>query len=239
MKQDMLKYGAEDIRIWNYLFENQYHNIQDKVCWEYLDCTQKLSRVLNPHEIPDFEKLNSLLFLKTGWNIHVVPGLIDANDFFEHLKNKRFCASTWLRSEKELHYIEEPDMFHDVFGHIPLFMNQDYADFAQKIGALALLWKNDEAKIRKIQRLYWFTIEFGVIRRKDKLKSYGAGIISSIEEVNKIHQLKGEFRDYDITEILQREYNINTVQPCYYVINSFAQLYDSLHDVDQILKKIV
>ena len=237
MRQDMSKYTDTDLKTWNYLFEHQYSNIHEKVCWEYLDCLQQLSEALNPHEIPDFKKLNSLLYLKTGWKIHIVPGLIEAVDFFDHLKNKRFCSSTWLRSEDELHYIEEPDMFHDIFGHIPLFMNQDYADFAQRIGELAINWRNDEHKISQIQRLYWFTIEFGVIRRKGKIKSYGAGIISSIQEVNKVNNNIGDFNKYDITEILNRPFNIDTVQPAYYVINSFSELYKSLDTVELLFSK--
>ena len=237
MKQDMSKYTDTDLKTWNYLFEHQYSNIHEKVCWEYLECLQQLSEALNPHEIPDFQKLNSLLYLKTGWKIHIVPGLIEAVDFFDHLKNKRFCSSTWLRSEDELHYIEEPDMFHDIFGHIPLFMNQDYADFAQRIGELAINWRNDEHKISQIQRLYWFTIEFGVIRRKGKIKSYGAGIISSIQEVNKVNNNIGDFNKYDIIEILNRPFNIDTVQPAYYVINSFSELYKSLDKVELLFSK--
>ncbi len=237
MGQDMSKYTDTDLKTWNYLFEHQYSNIHEKVCWEYLDCLQQLSEALNPHEIPDFKKLNSLLYLKTGWEIHIVPGLIEAVDFFDHLKNKRFCSSTWLRSEDELHYIEEPDMFHDIFGHIPLFMNQDYADFAQRIGELAINWRNDEHKISQIQRLYWFTIEFGVIRRKGKIKSYGAGIISSIQEVNKVNDNIGDFNKYDINEILNRPFNIDTVQPAYYVINSFSELYKSLDAVELLFSK--
>lgn len=233
MLQDMTKYTESDLQIWNYLFENQYSNIQGKVCWEFLECIQELSNGLNPHVIPDFRKLNGVLYLKTGWSIKVVPGLIEANDFFYELKNKRFCSSTWLRSKDKLNYIQEPDMFHDVFGHIPLFMNHDYADFARKIGDLACRWRHDELKIAQIQRLYWFTIEFGVIRRDGKLKSYGAGIISSIEEVEKVDNLIGEFRDFDIFEILNRPFNIDTVQPTYYVINSFNELYESLGDVER------
>lgn len=239
MVQDMTKYSESDLKIWSYLFNNQYQNIQSKVCWEYLDCVQKLSSALNPNEIPDFNALNSILHSKTGWSIHVVPGLIEADEFFNHLKSKRFCSSTWLRSKDKLHYIQEPDMFHDIFGHIPLFANQDYADFAQKIGELAHTWKNDPHKIAQIQRLYWFTIEFGVIRREGKLKSYGAGIISSIEEVDKVYNQIGEFRTYDTVEILNKPFNIDTVQPIYYVIDSFKNLYDSVKQVEHIFSKAI
>ena len=123
-------------------------------------------------------------------------------------------------------------MFHDIFGHIPLFMDQDYADFAQKIGELAIKWKDDSFKLEQIQRLYWFTIEFGVIQRDKKIKSYGAGIISSIEEIVKVDKGIGEFIDYNLFEILNQPFNIDTVQPKYYVINSFADLYESLFQVD-------
>lgn len=232
MNQDLSKYSSSDLAIWNYLFKNQYNNIDGKVCREYLDCLELLAPVLNENEIPNFNKINALLSSKTGWSIHIVPGLIEADDFFNHLKNKRFCSSTWLRKEDQLNYIQEPDMFHDIFGHIPLFMNQDYANFAQRIGELAHKWKDDEYKITQIQRLYWFTIEFGVIRREDQIKSYGAGIISSIKEVNKVFNKNGEFREYDTLEILNKPFNIDTVQPIYYVINSLSDLYNSLNQVD-------
>ena len=101
MKQNMSKYTDADLKTWNYLFENQYSNIHEKVCWEYLDCLQQLSDALNPHQIPNFKNLNSILYLKTGWTIHIVPGLIEAVDFFNHLKKKQFCSSTCLRSQHQ------------------------------------------------------------------------------------------------------------------------------------------
>lgn len=224
----MSSYTEADFQTWKYLFETQQKNLEGKVCWEYLDCLEQLSKVLNPHEIPSIKKINELLQKKTGWSIHIVAGLIEAAEFFDHLKNKRFCSSTWLRSKEELHYIEEPDMFHDVFGHVPLLMNPDYASFAQKIGELACLWIHDENKIRQIQRLYWFTIEFGVITRENIVKSYGAGIISSVEESIVIAENERQFVPYSVDEIIHKEYNIDTIQPLYYVIENFKQLYDSL-----------
>ena len=232
MKQEMEKYTKEDIEIWNYLFENQYKNLENKVCWEYMDCMNQLSSVLNSYKIPNFDHLNSKLKTATGWTVHVVPGLIEADLFFDHLRNKRFCASTWLRSRKELNYIEEPDMFHDIFGHIPLFMNQDYGAFAQKIGDLACKWKQDFIKIEQLQRLYWFTIEFGVISRQGKTKSYGAGIISSIKEATIVDEGKSVFIPYDIHKIIHQEYDIDTVQPRYFEIATFKQLYESLNELE-------
>ena len=236
MKQHMDTYTKKKKKVWSYLFEHQYENLRNKVCWEYLDCLKKLAPAINPSTIPDFNKITKILKASTGWSMHVVPGLIEASDFFEHLKHKRFCASTWLRSDDELHYIEEPDMFHDVFGHVPLLINPDYANFAQKIGSLACDYIHKQEAIKQIQRLYWFTIEFGVIRRQGITKSYGAGIISSIDEATIIAQKKRKFLPYSIYDIIQREYEIDTIQPLYFEIESFAQLYESLIDLEKSFK---
>jgi phenylalanine-4-hydroxylase len=236
MNQELSKYTDRDKKVWKYLYNFQYSNLQGKVCWEYLDCLNRLSTAINANEIPDFSKINTILKANTGWEIHIVPGLIPADEFFNHLKNKRFCSSTWLRSDEELHYIEEPDMFHDIFGHVPLLMNEDYANFAQKIGALASKWITDEQKIIQIQRLYWFTIEFGVIQREGITKSYGAGIISSIDEATIIAEKKRTFLPYSVSTIINKEYNIDTIQPLYYEIESFGQLYQSLDYLEEIFR---
>jgi len=236
MNQELSKYTDRDKKVWKYLYNFQYYNLQGKVCWEYLDCLNRLSTAINANEIPDFSKINTILKANTGWEIHIVPGLIPADEFFNHLKNKRFCSSTWLRSDEELHYIEEPDMFHDIFGHVPLLMNEDYANFAQKIGALASKWITDEQKIIQIQRLYWFTIEFGVIQREGITKSYGAGIISSIDEATIIAEKKRTFLPYSVSTIINKEYNIDTIQPLYYEIESFGQLYQSLDYLEEIFR---
>ncbi len=236
MKQDYSKYTEKDQAIWRFLFTEQLHNLQGNVCQEFLDCLDELHTVFNADRIPRFDQVNAKLMKKTGWQIHVVPGLIPVLDFFEHLKNKRFCASTWLRTPEELHYIEEPDMFHDVFGHIPLYMNEDYADFTQRVGEVALKWKDDSMKIKQLQRLYWFTIEFGVINRYGKTKSYGAGIISSIEETRVVANKGRTFAPYDIKEIIDKEFNIDTIQPVYFEIDNFRQLYDSLDILDELFE---
>ena len=124
------------------------------------------------NQIPKFSDLNKILKNKTGFTIVPVKGFIPEDLFFKFLSERKFPSTCFIRQPNQLDYLEEPDMFHDIFGHIPLFMNQDYADFAQKIGALASHWKHDIQKIEKIQRLYWFTVEFGVIRRERKIKSY-------------------------------------------------------------------
>ena len=237
MKQELSKYTLRDKEVWKYLFDFQHSNLKGKVCWEYLDCLKQLDAAINPDEIPDFSKINEILKANNGWAIHVVPGLIEASEFFDHLKNKRFCSSTWLRSNEELHYIEEPDMFHDIFGHVPLLMNNDYANFAQKIGKLACHWIEDEQKIKQIQRLYWFTIEFGVIQRDGVTKSYGAGIISSIDEATIIANKERTFLPYDVIEIINKEYNIDAIQPLYYEIESFKQLYKSLDYLEDVFNK--
>jgi hypothetical protein len=121
---------------------------------------------------------------RTAWKIEVVPGLIPVDDFFELLAQKKFCSSTWLRKMEQLDYLEEPDMFHDIFGHIPLLSNALFSDFMQKFGKLGVAAKGDDEQILKLQRLYWFTIEFGMIGSDDP-KIYGAGICSSFGETNR------------------------------------------------------
>ena len=134
MIQQYDKYKQEDHEVWKILFERQVENLQDKASSMYIDCIKNMSSVLNAKQIPDFRKLDDFLLAKTGWSIEVVKGLIPVDDFFELLSNKRFPSSTWLRSRAQLDYLEEPDMFHDIFGHVPLLINEEYSALMHQIG---------------------------------------------------------------------------------------------------------
>ena len=180
MKQHYEQYTEEDFLVWNTLFNRQVENLQEKSCNEYLYCLSQLKEVMNADSIPDFNLLNAQLKLATGWTIEVVPGLIPVDEFFALLEKKKFSASTWLRNMEQLDYLEEPDMFHDIFGHIPLFMDQSYANFAQKMGALGVKHASNEEVLLQLQRIYWFTIEFGLIEQNG-IKLYGAGIYLLLE----------------------------------------------------------
>ena len=234
LKQEMDKYTSEDFEVWRLLFERQIENLKHKGSQHYITALNNMKEVLNRSIIPDFRALNGYFSQATGWSIQVVPGLIPVEDFFELLAQKKFCSSTWLRSKKNLDYLEEPDMFHDIFGHIPLLSNEVFSAFTHEFGKLGRAYINNEKALIQLQRLYWFTIEFGVIL-EEKVKAYGAGIMSSFGETNRIANRACTFLAFDIEAILNKSFKTDVMQEEYFVIESLDQLYNSLEDADKII----
>jgi phenylalanine-4-hydroxylase len=191
MEQIMQNYTDEDFKVWKILFNRQIENLKTRSANEYLSALDEMNEYLNADEIPDFSKLNYWLKNKTGWQIEVVEGLIPVDDFFDLLSEKKFCSSTWLRSESQLDYLEEPDMFHDIFGHVPLLANEVFSEYLHRFGKIGNHYRNDKEILLQLERLYWYTIEFGLINtsgKKNDNKVYGAGIISSFGETNRIFE---------------------------------------------------
>jgi len=232
MRQDYDKYTKEDFEVWKILFDRQIANLQTKSCSEYLQNLTKLASVLNAERIPNFDELNSTLRSENGWSIKVVPGLIPVDQFFELLAEKRFCSSTWLRKRSQLDYLQEPDMFHDIFGHIALLMHPEYANFTQKVGQLGARYKDNKAILNGLENLYWFTIEFGLIKKKEKREIYGAGIISSFGETNHIYSDKVEIRPFDLIEIINMSFVNSEIQNLYFEIDSFEQLFQTVDTLE-------
>lgn len=239
MTQDYSNYTEEDLNVWNTLFERQLENLPGKAHPEYLECLDKLSDVLNPEKLPDFRELNEKLLAENGWSINVVPGLIPVDQFFKLLSEKKFCSSTWVRTMEQLDYLEEPDMFHDIFGHIPLLMNPAYANFVQKFGEMGVKYGHDKTVEKQLQRLYWFTIEFGLMLMGDKTKIYGAGILSSSGESKHIFEDEIEVVPYDVEKILNNDFVTSEIQTRYYEIESFEQLYKSVGELEEKLQEEV
>lgn len=185
--------------------------------------------------IPDFKDVNSRLHSLTGWRLSVVPNLTPQKEFFEFLSRRRFTATCWLRTMEQLDYIEEPDMFHDVFAHVPLISNQAYANFFEGISRLALQYDCHPKVVELLGRLYWFTIEFGMIKEKGQLKIYGAGIISSAEETRNCMSGVPVYA-YDVQDIFNTPFRTDQLQERYFAIESFEQLYQSLPQVARLLK---
>lgn len=233
MKQAYEAYTAEDLQVWNTLFARQQDNLNHKACNDYLLHLQEMEPVLNAHKVPCFKELDQMLLQKTGWSIEVVPGLIPVSDFFELLARRKFCSSTWLRSMSQLDYLEEPDMFHDIFGHVPLLMNPDYAAFIERIGHLGVRHKNNPTLLDGLEKLYWFTIEFGLMQSSKGLQIYGAGIISSFGETNHIYTDGVRISSFDIDNILAAQFTTSEVQNQYCSIHSFTQLYESIEQLEQ------
>lgn len=234
LKQDYSDYTEEDHQVWQILYERQMKNLPGKVTEEYLKGIQIVG--FQPDKVPNFEVVNQNLAKATGWAIYVVPGLIPTKDFFELMQGKKFCATTWLRKIHELDYLEEPDMFHDVFGHVPLLTNQPLCDFMETLSSLALQYIHNPAVIDAIGRLYWFTIEFGLIQEKEGLRIYGAGIVSSSGETDySLFSPEPKRVPYNAKEILRTPYHKDHYQDKYFVINSFEQLHKSLKEVEEEL----
>ena len=229
MKQIIESYTEEDVNVWNILFTRQIKNLEDKACKEYLFYLKELTPVLHANAIPNLNEFSDLLFEKAGWRIEIVPGLIPVKDFFELLAERKFCSSTWLRKMSQLDYLEEPDMFHDIFGHITLLLDPTFGDFAQKLGEIGLEHHDNEKIVVQLQRLYWFSIEFGLIKVNHERRIYGAGILSSFQETNGIYDSNTEIFPFNLEEIIDSDFNNMTIQTKYYELESFEELFESLN----------
>lgn len=227
------RYTKEDFEVWKILFDRQMEQLEGKVAEEFLEALDKVR--FNRDEIPNFKKVNEILGQLTGWQLITVPNISPAEEFFRNLAEKKFTATCWLRKMSELDYLEEPDMFHDVFAHTPLLSNKAYTDFFQSMGLLAQKYKFDQEVILKLQRLYWFTIEFGLIRSGEDIKIYGAGIISSKGETAHALSDRSVKHDFDIPKIYKHPFRTDIIQEEYYIIDSFEQLAGSMDVIEAAL----
>ena len=223
-------YTTEDFEVWRILFERQSALLQEHASPLYLQALAQIG--FTADKIPHIESTNAILNRHTGWTLQVVPEIVPAKEFFELLANRIFPATCWLRTIAELDYIEEPDMFHDVFGHAPLLVNAQYAAFLEGFGKLALKWITDAETIQLLSRIYWFTIEFGLLYDGDKLKAYGAGIMSSVEETKNCISSIVPVHHFGIEQMLHTDYHTDTLQTQYFAGKSFEQLYNSLSEIE-------
>lgn len=234
MRQEYQKYTATDQAVWRQLYQRQMEQLPQIASKAYLEGLEKVG--FGGTHIPNFEtETNVRLRSLTGWEIEVVSGLIPQKAFFELLSNRRFPASTWLRSPNQMDYLEEPDMFHDTFGHVPLLTNQSFCHFMAELSRVALKWIDVPEALIQIGRLYWFTVEFGLIEEGKKLKIYGGGILSSSGESAYCLSDAVPKIPFDVRTLLNTPYHIDRYQDHYFVINSYEQLYRSVPDIEEIL----
>jgi phenylalanine-4-hydroxylase len=220
-------YTDTDHEVWATLFKRQRELLPGRASTEFLQTQDAMG--MGEHGIPKFSELNTQLKAKTGWEIIAVEGLLPELTFFDHLANRRFPVTWWIRKPEQLDYLSEPDLFHDLFGHVPLLMDPVFADYMQAYGkggvkAHAL---GPEA-LSQLTRLYWYTVEFGLINTKDGLRIYGAGILSSKGE--SIHCLESNAPNrigFDLLRVMNTRYRIDTYQKTYFVIESYQQLFDA------------
>ena len=226
-------YTEDDFKVWKILFNRQLKNLNGIVADEFIIALKELN--FKPNKIPNFSDVNNILKKSTGWSIKTVPNISPPEEFFMYLSKKIFTTTCWLRTMNQINYLEEPDMFHDVFAHVPLLSNKDYTNFFKEIGEIAVSVIEDKLKLKKIQRLYWFTIEFGLIKKKKDFKIYGAGIISSTDESMNVFSNKSVKKKFNVAEIMNRPFEIDVVQDTYYFIDSFQQLSSSVDKIKEII----
>ena len=236
-------YTAGEHAVWKVLVRAADALLRGRACDEFVTGMQALP--IASDRIPDFELLSEVLMRTTGWQIVAVPGLVPDEVFFEHLAHRRFPSGQFIRRADQLDYLEEPDVFHDVFGHAPMLMNPVIADFiqaygegglrAQRLGTLPLL-----------ARVYWYTVEFGLVRQSDGLRIYGSGIASSrTESVFSLDDDSPHRIGFDLERVMRTRYRIDDFQECYFVLDrlddllelahiDFAPVYERVHRRDEI-----
>ena len=222
LAQDYARYTADDQWVWRTLFERQMQALPAVASHRFLEGLPRIH--FQTGRIPDFAATNPLLDRAPGWNLVAVPGIVDDRTFFALLAARRFPATTWLRTPAQLDYLEEPDMFHDVFAHVPLLTDRFFADFLQAMGTLALRHLHNAYAVELLSRLYWFTVEFGLINEGDRLRIYGAGILSSAGETKFCLSDEPARRPFDVADILATPYVKDRMQDVYFFIDSYEQL---------------
>ncbi|MFT4693925.1 MAG: phenylalanine-4-hydroxylase [Francisella sp.] len=222
-----ITYPANENKVWQDLSEKQIRIVKDYACDEYLEGLDYLGLSIN--EIPQLPIVNKKLQQATGWAVEPVPALIGFDRFFKLLSERKFPCATFIRTQEDFNYVTEPDIFHEIFGHTPMLAYPIYAGFMQKYGELGI---GQEPFVQKmLARFYWFTVEFGLIQTKKGLKAYGGGILSSPgETLHAIDELSVVRKPFNALNILRTPYRIDILQPIYYVIESYEQIYDVLNN---------
>lgn len=227
VEQPWDSYTRSDHETWAVLFRRQREILNGRACREFIDNQQRFR--MKADEIPRFEQLNEVLAKATGWQLIGVEGLLPELTFFEHLANRRFPVTWWIRKPEQIDYIAEPDMFHDLFGHVPLLLNPLFADYMQAYGRGGVKAHAISAEaLVNLTRLYWYTVEFGLIREDGALRIYGSGIVSSKGE--SIHCLESAAPNrigFDLARVMRTRYRIDSYQKTYFVIDSFRQLMEA------------
>jgi phenylalanine-4-hydroxylase len=227
IEQNWASYSAIEHDRWDRLYARSQAILRERACDEFLEALHALE--LSKAGIPDMAKLSDRLERITGWRVVPVTELVPDDIFFDHLANRRFPAGAFIRPEQQLDYLEEPDVFHDVFGHVPLLANKTYADFMQAYGkggqrAMKL------GRLANLARLYWYTVEFGLIRSSAGLRLFGAGIMSSAtESVFALENPSPHRVAFDLERVMRTKYIIDDFQQTYFVIDSFERLLDACY----------
>lgn len=230
ISQDWDAFTADEHAMWDRLFARQSEMLPGRAADAFLRGIDVLK--LEKPGIPDYRELNARLMAATGWQVVAVPGLVPDDVFFDHLANRRFPAGNFIRTPQQLDYLQEPDVFHDVFGHVPMLADPIFADYMVAYGEGGLRSLQFDA-LKQLARLYWYTVEFGLIRESGGLRIYGAGIVSSYAE--SVFALDSDSPNriaFDLARVMRTDYRIDDFQQNYFVIDSLDQLLDTTVNTD-------
>lgn len=235
IQQDWAAYTPEQHATWAELVSRRMPQLAEHACREYLDGFDQIG--LREDAIPNLAEVNKRLRPRTRWNATPVSGFLPPDAFFEMLAARQFPTTTWLRSRESLEYTPEPDIFHDVFGHVPMHAHPIFADFLQEYGRVCAGLK-DKDKLERMGRLFWFTVEFGVIRQDGEIKIYGSGLISSHGESTHIfeglrHGGGPEIRDFNLDQVLDQQFLVSEMQKVLYAVESFDQIYQAAQEAEE------
>jgi len=224
--EGLIDWTNDENKTWNTLIDRQNEIVKTRACDEFLEGLERIG--FSKNKIPQHIEINQKLKNYSGWEVEVVPALIPAKEFFTLLANKKFPAASFIRTPAELDYIQEPDIFHEFYGHVPLLTFSEYANFMEEFGKLALSVPPKDR--RRLFRLFWFTIEFGLLSTPHGIKAYGGGMLSSIHEtVYSVESNAPKREPFDSLKALRTPYRIDIPQPLYYVLNNFKDLYQILN----------
>ena len=230
IRQDYSAYTREQHDVWAELVERVYPELERHAAREYLEGFEIIG--LQPDCLPHLGSISARLEPRTGWNSTPVSGFLPAPAFFEMLATRRFPTTTWLRSRNSLEYTPEPDIFHDVFGHVPMHAHAVFAGFLEHYGRVCAAI-SDDAVLEKLGRLFWYTVEFGVIRQDGEIKVYGSGLISSHGECRNVIGGHCAIHDFSLDEVLQTPVKVDEIHKLLFAVDSFEQIYDAMREAER------
>ncbi len=220
-EQGVIAWSAEENKIWQELLTRQLSTVKNTACDEFVAGLEKLNLPLD--RIPQLEEVSEVLRAETGWMCEPVPALIGFGEFFRLLSEKKFPVATFIRSREEFDYLQEPDIFHEIYGHCPLLTNSSFADYTQAYGKMGLNASKEDRVF--LARLYWFTVEFGLLDTPEGLRVYGGGILSSPTETEyALNDINVERKTLDVLDVLRTQYRIDILQPVYFMLSKVSDL---------------
>ena len=230
IRQDYGSYTQEQHAVWAELVDRVYPELEKYAAREYLEGYEIIG--LQREYLPHLDSISARLKPRTGWSSTPVSGFLPAPAFFEMLATRRFPTTTWLRSRDSLEYTPEPDIFHDVFGHVPMHAHAVFADFLEHYGRVCAAIP-DDAVLEKLGRLFWYTVEFGVIRQGGEIKAYGSGLISSHGECRNVMRGHCAIRNFSLDEVLETPVKVDELHKLLFAVDSFEQMYDAMREAER------